>query len=195
MIAFDENYWSSRYLKGQTGWDLGLPSPPLYQYLCQIESKDVKVLIPGGGNAYEVAAAVELGIQNVHLLDISRVPLDRFLNQNPEFPKNQIHHQDFFEHHGSYDLILEQTFFCALDPSLRSAYVAKIVQLLKPGGKLVGVLFDREFEGGPPFGGNRKEYFEYFSPYFLIKKLEPCYNSVYTRKGSELFVLLEKSKA
>lgn len=192
MLILDEEFWNSRYENGYTGWDLGSPSPPLYQYLCQIESKEIEVLIPGAGNGYEVVAALELGIKNVHLLDIALTPIVQFLKSNPLFPKSQVHHQDFFDHEGKYDLILEQTFFCALDPSLRSSYAKKMHHLLKPAGKLVGVLFDREFAGGPPFGGTAKEYQAYFLPYFKIEKFEPCYNSVGPRKGTELFMIMKR---
>lgn len=193
MLNLDEEFWTFRYENGYTGWDLGAPSPPLYQYLCQIASKEIEVLIPGGGNAHEVAAAFDLGFKNVHLLDISSVPILQFLKRNPSFPESQVHHQDFFKHEGKYDLILEQTFFCAIDPDFRPVYATKMFDLLKPGGKLVGVLFDREFVGGPPFGGNAQEYESYFLPYFQIEKFEPCYNSVRPRQGSELFMILKKS--
>ena len=192
MLILDEEYWTSRYENGYTGWDLGSPSPPLYQYLCQIDSKEIEVLVPGGGNAYEVAAAFGLGLKKVHLLDIASMPISRFLKNNPAFPESQVHHQDFFDHERKYDLILEQTFFCALNPSLRLAYAKKMYDLLKPGGKLVGVLFDREFVGGPPFGGNAEEYKSYFSPFFKIEKFELCYNSAAPRKGTELFMNLER---
>jgi thiopurine S-methyltransferase len=192
MLILDEEYWTSRYENGYTGWDLGSPSPPLYQYLCQIDSKEIEVLIPGGGNAHEVEAAFSLGYRKVHLLDIALPPIVRFLKANPLFPESQVHHEDFFDHEGKYELILEQTFFCALNPTLRPAYAKKMFQLLKPGGKLVGVLFNREFVGGPPFGGNSEEYEGYFSPYFKIEKIEPCYNSVSPRQGTELFVILKK---
>lgn len=43
-------------------------------------------------------------------------------------------------------VLMEQTFFCAINPSLRKDYVAKMHELLAPNGKLVGVLFDKEFE-------------------------------------------------
>jgi hypothetical protein len=64
--------------------------------------------------------------------------------------------------------------------------------ILKPAGKLAGVLFNREFEGGPPFGGNEQEYRILFGKYFQINILAPCYNSFEARSGSEVFVELEK---
>ena len=194
MQNLDEEFWSSRYQNGYTGWDIGSPSPPLYQYLCQIDTKTLAILVPGAGNAYEITAAWDLGFLNIHLLDISSLPINKFLKKNPSFPKNQVFHQDFFEHRGSYDLILEQTFFCALDPGHRQRYVGKMHELLKPGGRLVGVLFDRDFSfEGPPFGGSSEDYRALFEPYFELEKFEPCFNSIPERMGSELFINLKKS--
>lgn len=193
MLNLDEKFWSSRYQNGYIGWDIGSPSPPLNQYLCQIHNKEIHVLIPGAGNAHELTSAWQMGFTNIHLLDISAFPINNFLEKNPSFPKNQVHHQDFFQHEGKYDLILEQTFFCALDPLLRLKYAEKMNQLLKPDGRLVGVLFDRDFGfEGPPFGGSREEYQTYFKPYFQFDRFEPCYNSIPERSGSELFINLKK---
>ena len=100
---------------------------------------------------------------------------------------------DFFNHTGQYDLILEQTFFCALDPSLRTNYVQKMSELLKENGKLVGLLFGVQFPNNPPFGGSREEYLSLFSDTFKINLLEPCYNSVKPRQDSELFFNFSKN--
>ncbi|WP_343854687.1 SAM-dependent methyltransferase [Algoriphagus jejuensis] len=193
MLHLDETFWSSRYKNGATGWDIGHPSPPLYQYLCQLDNKSADVLVPGAGNAHEVAAGWLLGFKRLHLLDISLLPIQDFLRKHPSFPAAQVYHQDFFEHKGWYDLILEQTFFCALDPAKRPEYAKKVHSLLKPGGRLVGVLFDRDFGvDGPPFGGSAEEYRAYFEPYFEFEKFEPCVNSIPARMGTELFINLKK---
>jgi hypothetical protein len=93
-------------------------------------------------------------------------------------------------------LILEQTFFCALEPSLRKAYAEKIHSILNLDGKLVGVLFNCEFEKqGPPFGGTKSEYLTLFESYFEVHKMEDCYNSIQPRKGNELFVILGQKKS
>ena len=111
----------------------------------------------------------------------------------PEFPQENIIQQDFFDQGNNYDLIIEQTFFCALHPNLRAKYVEKMHQLLNDNGKLIGLLFDFErTEEGPPFGGSFTEYKQLFSPYFNIKVLEECYNSIKHRFGRELFFIFEK---
>ena len=60
----------------------------------------------------------------------------------------------------------------------------------RPGGKLVGLLFDTEFAGAtePPFGGTRTEYAEYFRPYFDFIHFDTAYNSLRARAGRELFI-------
>ncbi len=65
--------------------------------------------------------------------------------------------------------------------------------LLKPKGKLVGLLFNFELtEKGPPFGGNLLEYRSLFKSNFKIKTLEPSINSIKERQGKELFFIFEE---
>ncbi|WPR75874.1 hypothetical protein [Algoriphagus sp. NG3] len=54
MTFLDKNYWSERYSSGKTGWDIGLASTPLVQYLDQIVKRDISILIPGAGSGHEV---------------------------------------------------------------------------------------------------------------------------------------------
>ncbi len=185
MKELDDLFWNNRYLQEQTGWDTSSITPPLKAYIDQLTNKHIRILIPGCGNGYEAAYLQAQGFTAVSVIDIAAVPCERLrksLAGNPG-PAPTVIHGDFFEHAGQYDLIIEQTFFCALDPALRPRYAAHMHQLLKPGGPLAGVLFNRDFEGGPPFGGHEPEYRALFSPYFDIVKMEPCYNSIAPRLG------------
>jgi methyl halide transferase len=185
-----EDYWSNRYMQKQTGWDIGYSSTPLQQYMQTVKNKQAAILIPGCGNAYEAEFLLANSFTNITLLDISTVLTDALREKFRNQPVTIVT-ADFFTHKGQYDLILEQTFFCALNPSLRQAYVTQMKQLLKPGGKLVGVLFQKQFEGGPPFGGSKEEYEQLFKPLLRIQKMELCYNSIMSRSGNELFFVLE----
>ncbi|NCU04647.1 MAG: methyltransferase domain-containing protein [Chitinophagaceae bacterium] len=191
MQDLSADYWSNRYLQQQTGWDIGYGSTPLVNYLKQLKDKTIAILIPGCGNAYEAEWLLENGFTNITVLDISPV-LTAALQQKFAGKPVSIITANFFDHETQYDLILEQTFFCALDPSLRLNYVQQMQRLLKPGGKLVGVLFNRAFEGGPPFGGSKGEYEALFANHLHIKKMELCTNSIPPRKDSELFFIAEK---
>lgn len=190
---FDKTYWESKYNTEATGWDIGYAATPLKDYFNQLTNKELKILIPGGGNCYEAEYLFEQGFENIYVIDIAEQPLKNFKARFPNFPDHQLIHDDFFNHQGKYDLIVEQTFFCALDPVLRQKYIDKMAGLLAEKGKLAGLLFDFELsEDGPPFGGSIDEYLQLFSDKFNIKKLERCYNSILPRAGRELFFIFEK---
>lgn len=78
---------------------------------------------------------------------------------------------------------------------MRVNYVEKSRELLSEKGKLVGVLFDKDFEKeGPPFGGSQEEYREIFSKHFHIDVLEKCRNSIIPRSGGEVFINFKPKK-
>lgn len=187
-----DEFWNKRYLDGSTGWDLGAISPPIRAYVDQLENKQLKILIPGAGNGHEVSYLHKSGFNNVHVLDFAPLAIETFLEKHSDFPVANAHTSDFFKFTGTFDLIIEQTLFCAIDPKLRSKYAEKSASLLRKGGKLVGVLFNREFEGGPPFGGDKSEYLETFAPFYTKLSMEECHNSIEPRRGSEVFIKLEK---
>ena len=192
-MNFYEDYWNHKYISSETGWDIGYVSTPLKNYIDQLEDKNIKILIPGGGNSYEAEYLHNHGFQNVFVVDISRVPLQNFQKRVPSFPKKCLLHLDFFDIEDSFDLILEQTFFCAINPSLRSKYALKSNKLLTENGKLTGVLFDAPLNTeAPPFGGNKTEYLEIFEPYFNIEIMERSHNSISERLGIELFIKMHK---
>jgi len=191
-MELNDRYWTERYVEKRTGWDIGQVSTPIKEYIDQLQNKSLRILIPGCGNAYEAAYLVDHGFTNITLIDISeKMAADLALHFKNQ-PSVRVIHGDFFEHAGSYDLILEQTFFCALDPALRNRYVEKMHALLADGGRIAGVLFNRSFEGGPPFGGDIQEYQSLFSASFQIVTMSPCYNSIPTRAGSEVFIILKE---
>lgn len=182
-----KDYWNNRYETEQTGWDLKAVSPPLKAYIDQLTDKNLRILIPGCGSGYEAEYLAKQCFQNVTVVDFAPLVVERMKNNLSDYQHNNIICGDFFTHSGEYDLILEQTFFCSIDPSLRPKYVQKMTELLKPSGKLAGLLFGIQFPNNPPFGGSKGEYENLFSEKFSIKILEPCYNSIKPRLGSELF--------
>jgi len=192
-----KNYWTQRYKDEKTGWDIGYPSTPLKTYFNQLDNKELKILIPGAGNAYEAEYLYNSGFKNIFVMDISEFPLTDFKKRNPDFPKNQLILGDFFSHQNHYDLIIEQTFFCSFPPleNTRKAYTKQMANLLSTNGKLVGVWFDIPLTGDlekRPFGGNKALYLSYFETHFDIKTFEKCYNSIPDRENNELFGIFTK---
>lgn len=193
-LPLNANYWDTQYQNNEINWDLHQVSPPLKKYFDQLENKNIAILIAGCGNAYEAEYLYALGFQNITLVDISHTLVAALIEKFKDTTINVVY-QDIFEHNGQYDLIVEQTLFCAIDPSLRKKYVAKMHELLSKNGKLVGLLFDKEFENpGPPFGGCKCQYEPLFSPYFTFNTFEACINSIQQRQGEELFINFSKKE-
>ncbi|PQJ80401.1 methyltransferase domain-containing protein [Polaribacter porphyrae] len=192
-LDLSDKAWDDRYLNNDIGWDLGEVSPPLKNYFNQLKNKDLKILIPGGGNSYEAEYLFNKGFTNIFVNDLSKTALENIGKRIPDFPKSQLILGNFFDINTTFDLIIEQTFFCAINPNLRTKYALKMHQLLKPKGKLVGLLFNVPlYDNRPPFGGSKKEYLTYFKDLFYIKTFEKCYNSIKSREGKELFIQLIK---
>jgi SAM-dependent methyltransferase len=187
-MSQEQSFWEQRWKEAQTGWDLGAASPALLSYAQSRSERAAKILIPGCGSAWEAAALIDLGYTNITLLDISPSACSLIRLRMGDRPELQVLCGDFFTHEGVYDLILEQTFFCAIPRSLRDEYVRKMASLLSPNGRLAGLLFGIEFDKpGPPHGGSAEEYRMRFSAFFEILRLESCTDSVKPRQGNELF--------
>ncbi len=170
------DYWNKRYFDKQTNWDTKGITTPLKEYFDQLKKAEYLRLN---------------GFQNVYVLDIAAIPLQNFRLRNPDFPAENIFQENFFAHIGSYDLIVEQTFFSSLNPSFRENYFQKMNSLLAENAKLVGLIFDCIFfENAPPYGGSKNEYLPLIEKYFKIHTLETAYNSIKPRKNRELFFIL-----
>lgn len=144
-------FWSSRYVTGRTPWDLhGVPAA-LRAFLQRSESRG-RVLIPGCGSGYEVRAFHDAGYE-VTALDFSLAAVDRARALlGPLGHKVQV--GDFFEHEfpaAGFDLVYERTFLCALSPERWHAYAGRMAELLRNGGRLVGMFVYGNAPDGPPF--------------------------------------------
>lgn len=190
----DQNFWDAQYQAKITGWDLGEVSPAIKVYIESLANKNISILIPGCGNTYEASYLLEQGFTNVTVIDIAPT-LVKNLNKKFSDDKNiKVFLGDFFDLEGKYDLIIEQTFFCALPPTMRQKYIWKMHQLLSDNGILAGLLFNREFEVSPPFGGSKSEYELLFKDAFQFLRLDFATNSIAPRANVELFFEFKKNK-
>ena len=193
MKALDQTYWDTQYQNNEIGWDMGMVSPPLKAYIDQILNKDLRILIPGCGNTYEADYLLSKGFTNITVVDIAPTLVANLKEKYKQNKHIQIVLANFFQIEGVYDLIIEQTFFCALNPILRTDYKNKMMEILAPNGKLVGLLFNKEFEKeGPPFGGTQAEYELLFKDAFNLETITDCKNSHPKRMGNELFIIFKK---
>lgn len=189
----DQSYWEAQWQSKSTGWDIGHASPAICEYINQYSNKEAAILIPGCGNAYEAEYLVQQGFKYISVIDIAPKAVELLKEKFKNTPQVKVVWEDFFMHNGKYDLMIEQTFFCAISPSRRKEYVQKAHELLNENGKIAGLLFDKQFEKqGPPFGGCPCEYKPIFENDFEIKTMEQCTNSIESRKEQEVFIILNK---
>jgi SAM-dependent methyltransferase len=195
MASLNAQYWENRYQEHHTPWDIGYASPPLMHYIDKLVHKNLRILIPGAGHAYEAIKLHQNGFTNVYVCDWAPSAFEILKTKAPDFPTSQLYVQDFFSLDLQVDLILEQTFFCALPPALRPKYVLKTAELLAENGKLAGVLFAFPFENnGPPYGGSKDEYLQLFGTHFDVLQMDIAKDSIKPRAKRELFIELSKKK-
>ncbi|MEM7109024.1 MAG: SAM-dependent methyltransferase, partial [Bacteroidota bacterium] len=113
-MIHDARYWTDRYMQQQTQWDVGDITTPLKKYIDQLNDKTVDILIPGCGNAHEASYLYKNNFKSVSIVDLSPLPLKKFAEEHAAFPEDHLICGDFFELDSTYELIIEQTFFCAL---------------------------------------------------------------------------------
>lgn len=84
--TLDAQYWEERYQDAETGWDAGQATTPLREYIEQLASKSLRVLIPGAGNAHEAEFLHREGFTDVTVLDVAPSPLKHLQERCPTFP-------------------------------------------------------------------------------------------------------------
>jgi methyl halide transferase len=194
--GYTQEDWKRHYDEDDLGWDLGQVAPPFVNLL---ESKAIfpgKTLVPGCGRGHEVIFLAENGFE-VTAVDFSLGAIN-YLKSNVQERKLkcEILHMNFFEmnavHNGTFDMVIEQTFFCAISPEQRISYVSTVARALKQGGMLAGLFYHTGEEGGPPFNTTREDIVKLFSDLFEIRQLTRAEDSAEQRKNKEWIVILIK---
>ena len=191
------SFWENKYEKGEIGWDLGSETPVFSAISETLKPGNVCIL--GCGNGYDAISFSKKGF-NVTAVDFAETPIKNInkIANNLSLTINTIQ-EDIFDltpkYNNSFDYILEQTCFCAIDPKNRAQYRNLAYDLLKVGGKLIGLWMplDKDIkEGGPPFGVEEDEVKNLFSKQWKIK--EDCFpvESIEARKGKEKLIVFEK---
>jgi methyl halide transferase len=188
--------WEGHYQSGDTPWEKGEASPGLVDFLeAHPELARGTVCVPGCGTGHDVRAWARAGFK-VTGLDIapSAIRLSRERTAAAGL-KARFERRNFLRTSPAlrFDWLFEHTLFCAIDPSDREAYVEAVLRWLRPSGQYLAVNYLIPDEDGPPFGTNRGELIERFSPHFdLLEEWVP--RSYPNRTGLELMLWWRKKK-
>jgi SAM-dependent methyltransferase len=191
-----DSSWSRYYQEDNTAWDLGEPSPPFVRLFQAGGLKKGKIAIPGCGKGHEVVyfAGKGFDVTAIDFTDESiRITKERLINSALTA---HLIKADFleisFQYDVSFDTILEQTCYCAIEPVRRADYVQSVCRLLRPSGELIALFYDIDNLDGPPFGTTEEEIRKRFAPYFKLEVLERCEDSHPRRAGKEWLARFRK---
>jgi SAM-dependent methyltransferase len=181
-------FWEDVHAAGQSGWNLGTPTPALVGLLASPDAPKPgptgRALVPGCGFGHDVLRLARAGFRAVGV-DFAAYAVDQgnaraaaaglpaeFLRADLfELPRLR---PDWV---GGFDLVFEYTCFCAIDPARRADYAEVVSRMLRPGGELVALFFplrsSADFPGGPPFAVSEAEIRTLFGPAFEFRSWTP----------------------
>lgn len=194
--------WQKMYEDKCTPWDRGAPSPGLVDWL-QGNRMPGRVLVPGCGHGNDLIALAASGAEEVTGLDLAPGAIAEAAQRTAGLANVRLLTGDLFTLgpgalRGQFDWVFEHTCFCAIDPSMRAAYVHAVAGALKPGGHLLAMFYLEPWEEGedqnqgPPFRSEVPALDALFADRFeLLDSAVPA--SAYSgREGRELLRLLRR---
>ena len=188
---YGRGFWSALYRTGDTRFDKGQVAPPIARMARDGDLPRGRVLVPGGGRGHDALALAGLGFE-VTVVDLAPEACEaaaaaaRALGLRLEVRCEDVLVDTAAARPGTFDAIVEHTFFCAIDPVRRPDYVEACAELLRPGGVLAGLFFVLGRPGGPPFDVTEREVRSLFGDRFDLERLRPATDSFPDRLGREL---------
>ncbi|KAI4986589.1 hypothetical protein ZWY2020_019219 [Hordeum vulgare] len=194
--------WRRCWEQGVTPWDLGEPTPAVVKLVQSgtLPGGGATVLVPGCGGGYDAVAMSGAG-RSVVGLDVCDAVIQRARRRlsSASTPDVTFVTADFFTWAPPepFHLIFDYTFFCALDPSLRPAWAARMEELLRPDGELITLMYlPQDQDSGPPYNTTVFDYEEVLKPLgFFIESIEDNDVAVEPRKGLEKIARWKKTPA
>ena len=192
-------FWDNLYDENNHKWDIKGPTPVFIEWesTLKLNNKNINICFPGCGIGHDALYFASKGY-NVHAVDFSNEAIVRLKKKSiKDNISINIIKENFFQlpinFYNYFDIIVEYTFYCAIDPNMRKKYVKTCYNLLKGNGLLVGLLFPFKVnKNGPPFKVEKNEIEINFNNMFEIKNKKFDINSIEPRKGNELFFELQK---
>lgn len=194
--------WEAVYQSGTTPWDLQGPTPELVRLAAAGEfAPESRILFPGSGKGHDPVEFAKRGFRVTALDFAPSAVAETKASAAKSGVTVETVAADLFEwcqlteNAGRFDYVVEQTIFCAIHPDRRRDFARAMAAVLKPGGKLVTLIFPLEERqqhlAGPPFGVSLKSVEDSYAPYFELKIL-PTQATIKPRLGREALGIFTK---
>jgi len=193
------DFWEEIYQAGRAGWDLGGPTPTLHRLLESGEIKPGRVIVLGAGRGHDARDWARHGFQ-VTAVDFAADAVAAMRDLADPAAPTEIVQADIFalppKLNHKFDVVLEYTCFCAINPARRDEYASVVARLIKPGGTYAALLFPLDQHvGGPPFAVSIDEALTLFRKRkFRLKRREIPADSVWQRHGLEELLIFKVPK-
>lgn len=185
-------FWDERYQSQSTGWDLGGPTPVFISWLAEHPGRGQRVCVLGAGSGYDAIEFARQGYK-VTAVDFAPTAMARIIaGAEAAGVDVEVLAGDLFTladtHADAFDLVVEYTTYCAIDPGRRGEYVEVVSKLVGQGQRLLALFFpvNKESGAGPPFRVTTVDVEERFSEYFSLESQFVPANSVESRQGKEI---------
>ena len=187
-------FWEGLYERGDDGWELRRPAPPLEEYLRRSLPPRGNVAVLGCGRGHDARLLARLGYATWGFDFAARAIRDARALASADGLDIVFEQRDIFAlakgYRGFFDGVWEYTCFCAIDPARRKEYVKLVRGILKPGGWFLACFYPiREGEDGPPFPATEAEIRQLFTPDFTFLETSVPAESVERRVGLEWMVM------
>lgn len=190
-------YWNESYTEvARPGWEMEEPNPALVSALPPLKLHPQRVLVLGAGSGNDAAHLAALG-HHVTAVDFSDEALERAKKkfggkENLRFVKADVFKLPM-EFDASFDLIIEHTLFCAIDPQRRNELTKVWRRCLTDTGFILGLFFTIDRPNGPPYGTTewelRERFKKGFRPLYWMRLRQQSHPS---RQGMETLVFAQK---
>jgi SAM-dependent methyltransferase len=192
MNVSSVDFWDNRYQTENTSWDLGGPTPIFMTWLAANPGDGERVCVLGAGSGYDAIAFAQHGYK-VTAVDFAPSATARIkAGAEAANVDVEIVTGDLFElgdsHSDAFDLVVEYTTYCAIDPGRRSEYIEVVSRLVMAGQRFLSLFWpvNKESDGGPPFRITAVDVEERFSAYFALESQFMPENSIESRLGKEI---------
>ena len=154
------DFWQARFDEKSIPWDRGVAGPQLTVWLGTELVPGMRLLVPGCGSGWDVAAAARGGLRVTGIDYTPAAVASATALLAREAVDADIAQADVlaWSPPEPVDAIYEQTCLCALHPDHWTRYAAQLHAWLRPGGRLFAMFMQKRRRGadeglieGPPF--------------------------------------------
>lgn len=200
----DVGFWEHYYHEPEIPWDLGEPAPPfIHDWLAHhpdfFKQQNIQnAVVFGAGAGHDAALFAQQTGPNLNITGLDYAPsaIKLATKRYGQIPNLKFLQADCLNLANNplagslkhaFDLAIEHTFFCAIQPDQRDAYIQNLIFALKPKGYVLGLFWNHgnSVSDGPPFDTSPDAIHKHFEPHFQIQSLEEAKHSHPKRQNKE----------